>query len=93
MKLCLNLLFLVSQVEGIQNQQVGQVEGGQTALERLASAVSALQSKGISDGQSAEQALQEMQSSSDEASLEPPKHLLPPGVDSHYHIKVSLEHL
>lgn len=75
----------------MQTQQADLVKGEQTAQDRLASAVSALQSKGVSDLHSTEQILKDMQSSSEEAPHEPPKHLLPPEIDSYYHIKVSLK--
>ena len=75
----------------MQTQQADLVKGEQTAQDRLASAVSALQSKGVSDLHSTEQILKDMQSSSEEAPHEPPKHLLPPEIDSYYHSKVSLK--
>lgn len=65
--------------------------------ERLTAAVSALHTNSMSSGfnalEDSQQVLQSIKEEDSKAPFEPPKHLLPPGVDSYHHPKVRHEAL
>ena len=61
----------------------------ETPQERLTSAVQAIQNRGIGIDHDAGQVLRQMLSIADSAMEVPPKHLLPPGVETYYEPKVT----